>query len=49
MKYAKQLTDNELKDLLVYLAKHYYGANSFDDDCYIFRNPSSSTFCFLWC
>lgn len=43
MKYAKQLTDNELKDLLVYLAKHYYGANSFDNDYYILRNPSSIT------
>ena len=43
MKYAKQLKDPWLKDLYVYLAKEYYGMNTFDDDYYILRNTSSIT------
>ena len=29
MKYANRLTDNELKNILVSLAKDYYGMNDF--------------------
>lgn len=39
MKYVNRLTDNELKDMFVYLVKKYYGANNFYNDCYIFRQP----------
>lgn len=39
MEYVNQLTDNELEDMFVYLAKKYYGADSFYSDCYIFRQP----------
>lgn len=41
MKYANQLTDNELKNILVSLAKDYYGMNNLDGDCCIVRNDSS--------
>lgn len=41
MKYANRLTDNELKFILVSLAKDYYGMNDLDGDCYIVRKDSS--------
>lgn len=41
MKYANRLTNKELKNILVSLAKDYYGMNNLDGDCYIVRNDSS--------
>lgn len=41
MKYANRLTDKELKNILVSLAKDYYGMNNLDGDCCIVRNDSS--------
>lgn len=41
MKYANRLTDKELKNILVSLAKDYYGMNNLAGDCYIVRNDSS--------
>lgn len=38
MKYVNKLTDNELKNILISLAKDYYGMNNLDGDCYISRN-----------
>lgn len=41
MKYVNKLTDNELKNILISLAKDYYGMNNLDGDCCISRNDSS--------
>lgn len=41
LKYANRLTDNELKNILISLAKDYYGMNNLDGDCCIVRNDSS--------
>ena len=41
MKYVNRLTDNELKNILISLAKDYYGMNNLDGDCCISRNDSS--------
>ena len=41
MKYANRLTDNELKFILISLAKDYYGMDNLDGGCCIVRNDSS--------
>lgn len=41
MKYVNKLTDNELKNILISLAKDYYGMSNLDGNCCISRNDYS--------
>lgn len=41
LKYANRLTNYELKNILISLAKDYCGMNNLDGDCCIVRNDSS--------
>lgn len=41
LKYTNQLTDDEIKEIFIGLAKDYWGSHTFKGDCTIQRKQSS--------
>lgn len=41
MRYTNQLTDDEIKEIFLGLAKDYWGSHTFKGDCIIHRKRSS--------